>query len=107
MKRVLKDWCITKELALDKRGWKLMCQNLDLWFFFFLFPFCQVFPTPFHFFDLVFYCLFSFFELVSYRPLFPPFFFALVLSLYFLARVVSSLPYPTCLGLKGLFVGCW
>jgi hypothetical protein len=23
MKRDLKDWCITKELALDKREWKL------------------------------------------------------------------------------------
>jgi hypothetical protein len=23
VKRILKDWCITKELALDRREWKL------------------------------------------------------------------------------------
>jgi hypothetical protein len=32
MKRDLKDWCITKELALDRREWKLAIQS-----FFFLF----------------------------------------------------------------------
>jgi hypothetical protein len=64
----------------------------------------KFFSRPFSLFDLAFYYLFSFFDLVFYRPLFSrPFFFALVLSL-FLAHVVSSLAYPTCLGIKGLVV---
>jgi hypothetical protein len=49
VKRDLKDWGITKELALDRREWKLqfMCQNLDILF-------------------LLFYCLFvSFFFLFA------------------------------------------
>jgi hypothetical protein len=52
------------------------------------------FPAPFRFFDLAFYCLFSFFDLIFYRPLFSrPFFFALVLSLFFwLMWFISSLP---------------
>jgi hypothetical protein len=30
MKRDLKDWCITKELALDRREWKLAIHVLEL-----------------------------------------------------------------------------
>jgi hypothetical protein len=48
VKRDLKDWCITKELALDRREWKIAIHVLDpsssvpsL-----LFPFCQsLFPS--------------------------------------------------------------
>jgi hypothetical protein len=82
-----------------------MCQNLDLRFLPFI-AFCQVFSLPlFRFFDLTFYCLFSFFLFGFFNhPLFFPFFFALVLYLFFLVHVVSSLAYPTCLGIKGLVV---
>jgi hypothetical protein len=60
------------------------------------------FPTLFSFFGLTFYCLFSFcrinFFLSSF--VFPP--FSILFYSCFLAHVVSSLAYPTCLGLK-----CW
>jgi hypothetical protein len=47
-----------------------MYQNFDLQFLSFI-VFCQVFfPVPFLFFDLTFYCLFSFFIWFFYRPLF-------------------------------------
>jgi hypothetical protein len=62
-----------------------MCQNLDLRFLIFYCLFVKFFFAPFRFFDLAFYYLFSFFDLVFYRPLFFSFFFALVLSLFFLA----------------------
>jgi hypothetical protein len=58
MKRYLKDWSITKEVALDRREWKLIIHVSESWssahssllpfyesFFFFVFLF-----TPFHFF---------------------------------------------------------
>jgi hypothetical protein len=73
-----------------------------------LLSFCQVFPTPFRFFDLVFYCLFSFFDLVFYRPLFLcPFFFTLILSPHFFAYVVSSLTYSNFLRNKRFGCCCW
>jgi hypothetical protein len=70
---------------------------------FLLLSFVKFFSLPlFHFFDLAFYCLFSFlFGFLS--PFVFPLFFALVLYL-FLAHVISSLAYPTCLGIKGLVV---
>jgi hypothetical protein len=85
VKRDLKDWCITKELALDRSEWKLAFHVPEPWswvpsFYCLLSSF---FSAPFCFFDLAFYFLFSFFDLVFYRPLFSPFFFALVLSLFF------------------------
>jgi hypothetical protein len=81
-----------------------MCQNLDLRFLPFI-DFCQVFfPAPFHFFNLVFYCLFSFFDLFFYHPLFSPFFFTLVLSLFFWLMWFHLYPTPTCLGIKSLVV---
>jgi hypothetical protein len=61
------------------------------------------FPVPFSLFDLVFYCLFSFFYLVFYHPFFFPFFFTLVLYMFF-SYVVLSLGYPNLLGNKRL--GC-
>jgi hypothetical protein len=63
---------------------------------FFLLPFVKFFSLPlFCFFGLTFYCIFSFFIWFFYRSLFSP---------YFLAHVVSSLTYPTCLGIKWLVV---
>jgi hypothetical protein len=56
VKRYLKDWCITKELALDRREWKLAIQNLDFQFLPFI-AFCQVFFRPFLFFDLILHAL--------------------------------------------------
>jgi hypothetical protein len=80
-----------------------MCQNLDLQFLSFI-AFVNVFPRPFSLFHLAFYCIFSFFDLIFYHPLFPPFFFAHVLSRFFFPHVVSSLTYPNLLGNKRL--GC-
>jgi hypothetical protein len=73
--------------------------------FFFIAFLSSFFRAPFYFFDLAFYCIFSFSDLVFYRPLFPPFFFVLVLSLFFLAYAVSSLAYPNLLGNK--MIGCY
>jgi hypothetical protein len=97
VKRDLKDWCITKEFALDRREWKLAIRVGILIFdsFFFIF-FCQsfFFPffTPFRFFFLEFYCLFSFcrIDFCFYRPSFSLFFFAIVLLLFL--GFISSLP---------------
>jgi hypothetical protein len=64
VKRDLKDWCITKELALDMREWKLaiQCARTLIFGSFFLLPFVKFFSQPpFRLFDLVFYYLFSFF----------------------------------------------
>jgi hypothetical protein len=90
VKRDLKDWYITKELALDKREWKLAIhmpetQNLDLRFLLF---YCLLskffFPPIFAFFCLAFYCLFSFCRIgfCFYRPSFSLFFFDIVLFLF-------------------------
>jgi hypothetical protein len=72
VKSDLKNWCITNELALDSREWKLAIHVLEPSDPSFLLPFCQsFFFAPFRFFGLVFYCLFSFFYLVFYCPWFP------------------------------------
>jgi hypothetical protein len=62
VKRDLKDWCITKELALDRREWKLAIHvpELSSQVLSLLLPFVKFFSTPFRFFDLAFYCLCSF-----------------------------------------------
>jgi hypothetical protein len=60
------------------------------------------FYAPFLLFDLAFYCLFSFFDLVFYRPLFSPSFYSCFI--HFFIRVILSLAYPTCLGIKCLIV---
>jgi hypothetical protein len=107
MKRDLKDWCITKQLALDRREWKLAIHVLESWssvpFFYCLLS--SFFSVPFfHFFDLACYCLFSIFWfgffialcfLLIFHSCFVPVFFA---------HVVSSLAYPNLLGNKML--GC-
>jgi hypothetical protein len=62
VKKDLNDWCITKELALDRREWKLAIHVPKPWSPVpsLLLPLVKVFSAPFHFFDLAFYCLFSF-----------------------------------------------
>jgi hypothetical protein len=70
---------------------------------FLLLPFVKFFSPPIFIFYLAFYCLFSFFDLVFYHPLFFLFFFTLVLSLFF-SLVILSLAYPNLLGIKGLVV---
>jgi hypothetical protein len=90
----LKDWCITKELALDRREWKLAIHVSELW---------SLIPS--------FYCLLSsfflFFIWFFYRPLFSIFLFGFFIAFcfsFFFAHVVSSLAYPNLLGNKKL--GC-
>jgi hypothetical protein len=107
VKRDLKDWCITKELALDRREWKLAIHVTEPWssvpsFYCLLSYF---FPCPFFdFFDLAFYCLFSFFWFDFFIALCFPLLFCSCFVPVFLAHVVSYLAYPNLLGNKRL--GC-
>jgi hypothetical protein len=55
-------------------------------------------PPLFRFFDLAFYCLFSFFDLVFLSPFVFPFYLLFFLMWFHLY------PTPTCLGIKGLVV---
>jgi hypothetical protein len=72
---------------------------------FLLLPFVKFFSLPlFHFFDLVFYCLFSFFNLFFITLCFPLLFRSCFVPVFFVAHVVSSLAYPNLLGNKKL--GC-
>jgi hypothetical protein len=105
VKRDLKDWCITKELALDRRvEASNSCVRILIFGSFLLLPFVKSFSLPlFHFFDLAFYYLLSFFYLIFLSLFVFPLFFTLVLY-FFLAHVVSSLTYPNLLGNKRL--GC-
>ncbi len=111
VKRDLKDWCITKELALDRREWKLAIHVPKSWSSVpsFLLSSVKVFFS--------FFCPFSFFLLsvllsfllLSNWFLFLSFFvFPLLFWHYFihvsLTHVVSSLTYPNLLGTKRL--GC-
>jgi hypothetical protein len=84
VKRDLKDWSITKELALDRRGWKLAIHVTEPWSSVppLLLPFLLAFPP--------------------FLPLLQ-FFFTFVLSVFQLLWVYLY-PTPTCLGLKGLVV---
>jgi hypothetical protein len=96
VKRDLKDWCITNELALDRREWKLAIHVPEPWssvpsFYYLLSSFFSM--LIFCFFDLEFYYLFFFFDLVFLSLFVFPFFFTLVLYLFF-SHVVSSLGYP-------------
>jgi hypothetical protein len=112
VKRDLKDWCITKELALDKREWKLAIhmpetQNLDLRFLLF---YCLLskffFPPIFAFFLLS--VLLSFLLLSNWFLFLSSFVFPLLFRHcfipVFLTHVVLSLAYPNLLGTKRL--GC-
>jgi hypothetical protein len=69
------------------------CARTLIFGFFLLLSFVKFFSCPFSLFDLAFYCIFSFLDLVFYRPLFSPFFFALILFLFFgSCGFISSLP---------------
>jgi hypothetical protein len=86
VKRDLKNLCITKELVLDRREWKLAIHVPEPWSSVpsFLLSSVKVsFPAPFHFFLLN--VLLSFLLLSNwffYRPSFSPFFFDIVLFLF-------------------------
>jgi hypothetical protein len=105
VKRDLKDWCIIKELALDRKEWKLAIHVSEPWssvpsFYCLLSSF---FSPLFH---LFYYRFIAFSPLLIwffYRLLFSP--FSLLFHTFFFAYVVLSLTYPTCLGIKGLVVG--
>jgi hypothetical protein len=87
MKRDLKDWYITKELALDKREWKLAIHVTEPWSYVssLLLPFVNfVFPAPFRFFYLAFYCLFSFLDLVFITLCFPLLFHSCFVPVFWL-----------------------
>jgi hypothetical protein len=82
-----------------------MCQKLDLRFLPFI-AFYQVFSRPlFRFFDLAFYCLLSFFDLVFLSHFVFPLLFHSCFVLFF-AHVVSSLTYPNLLRNKRLGYCC-
>jgi hypothetical protein len=92
VKRDLNDWCITKELALDRRVESSnSCARILIFNSFFLLSFVKFFFLPFFcFFYLAFYCL-LFFYLIFYRALFSPYFSLLFRSCGF----ISSLPQLT------------
>jgi hypothetical protein len=90
--RYLNDWCITKELALDRRvEASNSCVRALIFSYFLLLPFVKFFSMPLvRFFDIAFYYCFSFLILffialcffLHFRSCFIPVFFAhMVLSL--------------------------
>jgi hypothetical protein len=92
VKRDLKDWCVTKELALDRRvEANNSCARTLILGSFLLLLFVKVFSLPlFRFFDLIFYCLFYFFlfDFLSpfvfpllFRSCFVPFFWLMLFHL--------------------------
>jgi hypothetical protein len=100
VKRDLKDWCITKELALDRRECKLAIYVSEPWC---LIPsfYCilsSFFPVPFFAFwlSVLFFSPF-WFDFLS------PFIFSLLFYSFFVpifSHVVSSLAYPNLRGNK-------
>jgi hypothetical protein len=108
VKRDLKDWCVIKELALDRREWKLAIHMPEPWSSVpsLLLPFCQVFFRPFSLFWLSVLLSFLLSRFVFFcRPLFfMPLLFHSYFIPIFLAHVVSSLAYLICLGIKWLVV---
>jgi hypothetical protein len=85
IKRDLKDWCMTKKLALNRREWKLTIHISEPWSLVpsFLLSSVKVFFHPFLFF--LFNVLLSFLLLSNwffYRPSFYSFFFDIVLFLF-------------------------
>jgi hypothetical protein len=97
MKKDFKDWCI--------KGASNSCaRTLIFDSFSFIAFLSSFFPAPFSLFLLSVLLPFLHFLFGFLSSFVSPFFFALVLSLFFLAHVVSSLAYPTCLGIKCLVV---
>jgi hypothetical protein len=106
VKRDLKDWCITKELAWDRREWKLAIHVPESW---------SSVPSFYCLLSSFFSAHFSFFwlsVLLSFLLFWFDFFIALCFLLlfhfcfvpFFFAYVVSSLAYPNLLGNK--MFGC-
>jgi hypothetical protein len=106
IKRDLKNRYITKELALDRREWKLVIHVSKPWssVHSLLLPFYQVSSRPFSLFDLVFYWLFSFLIWFFIVIFFHTPSFSLLFYPCFLAHVISSLAYHNLLGNKDLVV---
>jgi hypothetical protein len=101
VRRDLKDWCITKDLALDRREWKLAIHVSEPGSLVpsLLLPFYQVISHPFLFFllsVLLPFLLFRFGFLSSF--VFTPLLFRSCFV------PISSLAYPNLLGIKGLVV---
>jgi hypothetical protein len=97
VKRDLKNWCITKELALDRRDWKLAIHVPKPWSSvpsFLLSSVKVFFPVHFHFFSLMFHCLFSFYQIGFFIIIrFSPSFSTLFYSYFFgSCGFISSLP---------------
>jgi hypothetical protein len=108
VKRDLKDWCITKELALDRREWKLTIHVSEPWSSVPSFNcfFVKFFFRSFSLFWLTVLLHFLLFSIWFFIALcFPPS-FSLLFCPYFLAHVVSSLAYPNLLGNKMLDCCC-
>jgi hypothetical protein len=95
------------KLALDRRvETNNSCARTLIFGSFLLLSFIKKNSPPlFCFFDLAFYCLFSFFIWFFYRPLFFPY-FSLLFCTCFFAHVISSLAYPNLLGNKRLDCCC-
>jgi hypothetical protein len=96
VKRDLKDWCITKKLALDSREWNVTIHVLKPWSSVpsFLLSSIKVFSHPFLFFCLMFYYLFFFYQInfCFYHTSFFLFFLTLFYSCFFNAcGFISSL----------------
>jgi hypothetical protein len=106
-RRDLKDWCITKELVLNRREWKLAIHVSESWSSVssLLLSFCQVFSHPFSLFwfsVLLSFLLFLFGFLSLF--VFPLLFHSCFIPIFSLAHVVSFLTYSNLLGNKRL--GC-
>jgi hypothetical protein len=96
VKRYLKDWCITKELALDRREWKLAIHVPEPWSsvpsFYCLLP--SFFPTPFSLFWLSVLLSFLLFLFGLFIALYFPLLFLLLFCTCFFGSCgfISSLP---------------
>jgi hypothetical protein len=77
---------------INRTGLFLSVFTIAEWFLLFYCLFVKVFSAPFYLFNFVFYCLFFFFNLIFYRYLLFPFFFSLILFLFFTPNFISSLP---------------
>jgi hypothetical protein len=96
VKRDLKDWYISKELALDRREWKLAIHMPESWslvpsFYNLLSSF---FSCPFFGFLTWRFIVFSLFSIwFFYHPLFSPYFFLLFCTCFFFScGFISNLP---------------
>jgi hypothetical protein len=90
LRRDLKDWSITKELALDSREWKLAIHVLKPWYsvptllllFFFLFALCRLYLFQFFMVFPPFYVYFIIIVLPSPSSSFSPLFLSLLFGFY-------------------------